>query len=253
MPTLKRVTVQYDPTSTTLTLEPPSLSLDESDWVLWEFQGTPSGSIAHIFFPATRFGPFESLRLLEPGSILGEGKVDIPVPSVFPYRALVMSPTGALATGDASLTNAPQAPNTSPNVRVRCVQHDGRYTLEVEPLDLYLYTGDAATWHILGIPDGHFVTVVFYGTADPWEGPFTTFSQSKALAGAGPDQFLAVGSAFSGIAPELTYRIELRDEDGRLVDSKDPKIDNMGEPPTGTSPTQESSQLRIVSQRPEGG
>lgn len=234
MPTLKTVTVTYDSTLSSLSIDPPSLSLGDGDWVLWTFENVPPGATAHIFFPETRFGPFESLRLLSAGMLLGEGKVDIPTLSVYDYTALVLNPSESLATGGGSLTNSPQGPNTSPDVLVECVEIDGQFSLVVEPLDhLMLYTGDTATWHVLGIPEGHFVTIVFYETSDPRTGPFATFSQGRALAGAGTDQFLAIGARFSWHEPELPYTIELRDGDGNLVDVKDPRIDNIGDPPTG--------------------
>ncbi|HVS00235.1 MAG TPA: hypothetical protein VMW27_26645 [Thermoanaerobaculia bacterium] len=231
MPKPIQVTITYNSTPE-LSIDRPGLSITDEDWVLWSFKNLPPKSAAHIFFPEMRFGPFQSLLMLGSRAILGRGKIDLPGQRLYTYRALVLDASGALATGEASLSNSSQKGNTSPDVLVQCVEQEGQHRLAVEPMNLCLYKGDTATWHVLGIPEKHFVTFAFQGP-DPWKKPFEAFSQSQAVAGAGPHQFLAVGAGFSWSQPQLGYTIGLRDGDGQIVDIKDPLIDNLGDPPTG--------------------
>jgi hypothetical protein len=240
MPTLTTVNVTYNSVSRGLMIDSSDITIGEDGWVLWRFGGDiPPGCVGHIFFPEDRFGPFESLRLLDSKLILGMGKVGISSPRTYSYTALVLDASGAPAYAEGgSITNSQESGNTSPDVLVECFFEDnlGRYNLDINPSPLYLYTGDTATWHVLHIPEGHFVTLAFYNNSDTRLGPFETFSQGRALAGALPgDQFLAIGAGF-GLPPtqaQLQYTIELRDAEGNLVAKQDPMIDNLGDPPTG--------------------
>ncbi|HVS00241.1 MAG TPA: hypothetical protein VMW27_26675 [Thermoanaerobaculia bacterium] len=233
MPTLKTVTVLYD--SVTLSICPPQLDLHAGDWVLWHFEGVPAGQMAQIFFESP-CGPFQSVKLLDSGAILGRGNVGLDgvASETYLYTALLLDSEGGPATCGASLTNLSQEKDTSPDIVVSCSPEPGGFLLAVEPATLSLYKKDTATWHVVGLPEDHFITLAFYDQIDLRKGPFKSLSVDRIVAGDGMHQFLAIGTDFEPHEEtQIPYRIEVRDQDGCILATHDPLIDNLGDPPTG--------------------
>ena len=225
----KTVKVDYDETSSTLTLDPSSVQLAQGDWVEWQFSNVPQGCIPWISFEG--LGPFQCLQLV-PNTTTVQGKGNVGTNASYTYTAWLLTYGGVSAKSDSAVVvNLQQAPNTSPEVVVR--YHDG--LLDVQPEELTLSPGDTAIWNVFGLPADHFVILQFdrLASAAHPEALFESFLNCRPVDPSGGVLICGINFNAFGNASEYTYHIEVRDSSGMVVASHDPTIDNLGLPPLG--------------------
>jgi hypothetical protein len=130
-------------------------------------------------------------------------------------------------------------PDTSPDAIVQfepAAPSESEPTLLVTPNSLSVEVMRTATWHIKGVPAGHFVTFRF-DIERPLTGPFSSFSLSR---GSG-DCWRATGTDFlfdhpsSPLPSSIVYFVSLRDAEGNELATADPVIEPLGTPPTQPS------------------
>jgi hypothetical protein len=213
------------------------VDLGRGDWVEWWFEGDFQGGIPGVRFEDP-FGPFQCLQSFARNTVVGKGNTGAESERAYAYTALVLNANGVQARsadGAGSVRNLPQPANSSPDVMIQFREDGG---LEVRPEALRLGSGDTATWHFFGLPEGGFATVWFPGVlplgADPLVGPFQSLVIRRRVEGEDPGVVRISGLGFAGV-PEMSesryfYRIEIRAADGRILGSHDPMIDNLGQP-----------------------
>lgn len=230
----------------TLTLHPNPITLEDGDWVQWEFSGLAQGEFGFISFapPLPRLGPFYSLRSCGDNLFLGKGNKG--TPGDFPYTALVLQldKDNATASGSGTINNRSEQKDTSPDVEVSFKNN----VLTVSPDPLRLNAGDTATWRFVNLPPDAFVCFKFGSVTDPQgkavqgtdgaSGPFLAFNACRVDASGVVE---ASGMGFTAAIPaeqrpgQFTYHLQLRDWNGKLLAGHDPIIDNLGPPvPTGS-------------------
>jgi len=242
------VTVEPDSESESkLKVSPQDIELNDGDWVRWSFT-MPLGDdqFGFIFF-SPRLGPFHSLRSSGNSGFLGKGNIGPAANPSYGYTAMLLQVGGKdpIATGEGTITNKATKPDTSPDVFVT-YNSDPSLTppeaLTVSSETVGLNFGDTATWCVSELPDGAFVNFRF--TVDgvpasqmPANGPFVNFY----AVGDGPTTVRASGTGFAMVPlggsqawpAKITYYLEVRDQNGVLLGSHEPVIDNLGVPPTG--------------------
>ncbi len=229
------VSVDYQDDGT-LQLSPSQFEYNPKDWVVWTFQNLPDGSFGYLRFEnSPGLGPFHSLRTGSPNVVVGKGNTGVEENATFHYKAMLLNRTGkgvvAVSKEEASVTQKSAKRDTTPDVTVTYLGKG--IALRVEPYDLALNTGDTALWHFEGFLEGHFATFQFEVTpSDPH--PFVDFYVTPPQPGSS-GTFRANGIGFGvNLDPKkpkrLTYHVQVRDQDGKIVSNDDPAIDNLGPP-----------------------
>lgn len=240
MPTKKTVTVSFTAATSsnetnTLTFDPlDAIELGQGDWVEWNFQDMPSGSLLVIKFddPAAPFGPFQCLQSKPGGTVQGKGNVG--TAGTHCYTAMLLDNETAQASGTGSVQNLEQSENKSPQSVAEVVAGN----IVDPPSSLMLYPGDTALWHVSDLPPGNFITLLFNSAdqdpgLDPLVGPFDSLLAHRALVGENPGVMRIIGVNFKP-KPEqrqYTYQFALRDSGGNVLVQHEPTIDNLGPPP----------------------
>ncbi|HEX4965830.1 MAG TPA: hypothetical protein VF173_33790 [Thermoanaerobaculia bacterium] len=220
-----------------------SPAVKDGDWVLWQFPEMLDNQFGFVFFQ-NRFGPFHSLRSLGNTVVVGKGNVgSVPPDSAsYDYTAMILQTEVAdpIATGAGTITNQATREDTSPEVLVAYNPDlPPSQAITVTPDPVSLNPGDTATWYFSNLPDGAFANFLFKldGMPSSRNGPFVNF---YAVGGSGPVTLRASGTGFA-VAPlgeiqawpaKIIYYFEIRNQDGVLIGSHEPVIDNLGVPPT---------------------
>lgn len=227
-----------------LHLDHADLLVGDGDTVQWNFPEVPNHCWPFIFFPKqanqpfSPLGPFKSLKPTLSGTlggVLGAGNSG--VQQEYPYTAMILNQDGAVAmsTSPARIFNTASR-NTSPVAIVR-YRNDQPETerIDVDPDMLQVAAGQTVQWHLIGIPENHFVTFHFNGFADPMQGPFSSFTVDRTF----DSNQIAIGADFL-IAPDpqgslspIQYFVRLRNAMGTVIDSDDPVIEPLESPPHG--------------------
>jgi len=236
----KTVTVAFQGENNPLTFDPPTpIELAEGDWVEWKFLDPPSDSLPIIEFESP-FGPFQCLQSLPNGTVQGKGNVGEDEEKTYNYKAFLLKQTNGSATfGTNSVRNLPQPRNTSPVLQVRVTEGE-ELTLHVPPESLMLFPGDTAFWNVFGLPEGTFISFLFHPAPahpnlDPLVGPFQSLVARRRVGGEEADVMRVTGVNFMPTSMHYTYQIAIRDSAGQILDSHDPTIDNLGDPPAGAA------------------
>jgi hypothetical protein len=250
MITMIRVTVQFQPETKSLTIDPPQITITEQNWVRWVFLGLPSDHSPQIVFDDVEpLGPFASLREQsrpEPptpfSEIFGKGNVGPASGASYTYNALVLDPSGmTVAQSAGGLTNNATTANSSPVVTVTfglplpAPAPSLPGSLVAAPLQLLLNPGDTAAWVFLNPPPGSHAVLWFQmPQGRTLRGPFSSTTLS-------PFQDGFILSAMNFQPPplladpgwSLSYSIELWNATDKLAAFEDPSIENLGPPPGG--------------------
>lgn len=237
----RTVKVTFSGFENPLTIDEAELNLCSNEVVRWTFsENVPTGCLTYIHFELP-FGPFQCLSLWRDdatgkGHVMGKGNSGIP--GRYSYKALVISPNNEVATsiGHSYIENHSIVKDTSPHAVV--FHLPGKKDLSILPPNLKLQVGETATWHIVGVPEDHFVTFDFPEfTSDPLTGPFTSLELNRTLV-EGPIAIrIANGEGYKGAldpakSKQVVYRIQVRDAAGKVIArGDDPLIDTLGDPP----------------------
>lgn len=238
---MKEVTVTYGNGS--LTISPSEIDYSPGDWVVWTFLNIPPGSFGYLRFDnAPALGPFHSLRAPSNDVVIGKGNIGTNEDeSTFTYDAMLLTrqvtpeEDGLLAVSlkKGSVLQTRALPDTTPDV---VVTFKGKgQLLDVQPSPLRLNTGDTATWHFEGFPDGYFATLQFDMPEQPPAHPFSDFYVIAPQPGQPTGRFQANGIGFGTnvalkVGESLSYHIQVRDSLGQIASNDDPLIDNLGPP-----------------------
>jgi hypothetical protein len=206
-----------------------SPTIDNGDWVLWQFPELPATQLGFVFFESA-FGPFHSLRSRSNMEVLANGNIGGASASSYGYTAIIIEPgkDDPVATGTGFIINIATQVTTAPEIFV--TYHSVSKNLTVSPNPVSLHPGDTATWYFLGLPAGAFADFWFLDS-DGTSGPFLNF---YACNGGGLVTVRASGTGFMANAAwrkTFSYRIEIRDSEGCRLAVHDPAIDNLGPPP----------------------
>jgi hypothetical protein len=245
------VTVTYHETTGDLTISKPEITYNRGDWVEWTFDKIPPDSFGYLRFDnAPALGPFHTLRSLAERSLVGKGNTRAGGDIRYTYTAMLLSrkEPGVLAvSADASVLQKKAEPDTTPDVTV--TYREGQ-TLQVEPSPVGLNLGDTAIWHFRGFPTGYFATLQFVDSqGEVLPHPFADFYVTAPLPDQPAGTFWANGIGFRtkiveesperyavkvlDLPATLTYHVQVRDSEGRIVSTDDPLIDNLGPPIPG--------------------
>jgi hypothetical protein len=234
------ITVQCDSTSSTLTLQEPSVALKLGDRVVWQFFGMPDGWSPWIELRSqesgTQFlGPFTGLTQ-SAAALWGEVRMDdCLVGQTVVYRVSIQRGIGSgWDQGEATVRSAAGALTINPEdhgtLQTFTVEPDGDHTLKVSPIGVIIQPCDTVEW-------------VFQGVADPssWR-PVVSFDHYDGRgdvpnAYLGPFSSLATGgdrirgTGNNQVAGIYHFKVSvIRISDGAILwmGSSDPAIDNRG-------------------------
>lgn len=238
--------VEVIQSGTSLLLDPPwPVELIDGDLVWWKFpENLPSGQFGFVFFHA-RLGPFHSLRSFTNTVVLGKGNVGGdggPADGAYSYTAMILQPgeKEPIAIGPGTILNRATQVDTAPEVSVTYdpQEPDPTKSLTVIPKRLGLNPGDTATWYITNLPEGAFANFCFDCEPTGLPAPTGPFQAFYACRGDDLVSVRASGTGFAtgvtvAVGEEIPYHLEVRNENGVLIGSHDPAIDNLGPPPPG--------------------
>lgn len=221
-----------------LNLDHADLLVGDGDTVQWNFQDVPNHCWPFIFFPKqanqpfSPLGPFKSLKPTLSGAlggVLGVGNSG--VQQNFTYTAMILNQDGAVAMSSPAQISNTASRDTSPVAVVQFLPETSQ--VNVTPGTLEVTPGQTVYWHIVGLPEDHFVTFHFEGFADPMQGPFSSFMVNRSF---GSNQ-LASGVEFStaqdpqGAQSPIQYFVRVRNALGTVMGADDPVIEPLGTPP----------------------
>ena len=229
-----------------LTLDPSTVQLEPGDWVQWRFVGMPPGTLPVIKFNESEFpfGPFQCLQSKPGNTVKGEivqGTGNNGKDREYHYTAMLLDTHDELASGVGSVRNLATTKDTSPVCEVQVVEeppenNEKNYSLHLASETLMLFEGDTAYWEVFDLPADCFISLLFtsgHTNLNPLVGPFGSLAAALPVEGEEKRVMRVVGPHFTPQenAQRYTYQIAIRDSSGKVLVSKDPVIDNLGQPP----------------------